>query len=352
MTAKKSSTAATAKKRKITLALQSGAAHGAFTWGVLDRLLEEENLHIEGICASGIGAMNAAVVVSAVAKGGGITKGGRAKARRKLEDFWYKVSQVAGMLPFQPTPLDRMLGTMQLQFSPSLAALDFITHIFSPYQFNLFDFNPFRDVVDEMVDFKAIARQKEIQLFVNATHVVSGKPRLFAQEDVTLDVVVASSCLPYLFRAVEIDGEAYWDGGYSGNPPLSPLVYQCKSQDLLIVRSAGNESSDIPVKAPDILDRATEISFHRTLVEEIRRIELINRLLQEGCLKSKEYRPIYLHSIQAGDLLDTLGRASKLNAEWGFLTYLRDLGQQAAEDWLSGATTSLGRASTLDVQGL
>lgn len=314
-------TAQPGKLLPVTLALQGGGTHGAFAWGVLDRLLEDKTILPAAITASSGGAMNAVVLAD------GYVRGGANGAREHLAAFWKKVSIAASMLPLRHTVMDKMLSNVGIDLSPSSIALDYLTKLFSPYQFNMFDFNPLRSIVEEMVDFEALRAQSKIQLFINATHVRSGEARIFTNRDISLDAVMASACLPFIFRTVMVEDEPYWDGGYSGHPALFPLAAAEVPRDVLLIQSAPILSDEVPTKAADILDRATEIGFNSSLSLELRALTYFNRMQPDKALS--------VHTIEANDLLSASGRASKLNADWDFLLYLHDLGVQAAADWTS-----------------
>jgi NTE family protein len=333
-----------AEVKALNLALQGGGAHGAFTWGVLDRILEEDKLAIDGISATSAGAMNAALLVY------GMEMGGKQEARKLLENFWKRISQAAAMTPLQPSIFDKMMGMRDFTLSPTFAAMEFMTRLFSPYQLNVFDINPFRDLLDEMIDYKALRQAKSIKLFVNATNVLTGKVRVFKGSEMTLDMLLASSCLPFLFKTVEIDGAPYWDGSYSGNPALFPLVYDCSSKDILIVQVNPIHVQQVPISAHDILDRVNEISFNTTLMREVRAIAFVSKLIQQGKVSEEEYRHIKVHVVEAEEIMAGLGHSSKFNADWEFLRHLKDVGRQAAEDWLHKHYDKIGRESSVDVQ--
>jgi NTE family protein len=212
----------------VNLAIQGGGAHGAFAWGVLDRLLEEEQVAFEGISATSAGAMNAAVLAY------GLTEGGREGARQALARFWRRVSQAAVLSPLQPSLWDRLTGNHAIGNSPAFLALDLVTRLFSPYQFNQLNYNPLRDVLAASIDFECLRRRCAVKLFLSATNVRTGKIKIFESAEITADAVMASACLPCMFQVVEIDGEAYWDGGYMGNPAIFPLIYNCQSRDVVI----------------------------------------------------------------------------------------------------------------------
>lgn len=317
--------------RTISLALQGGGTHSAFAWGVIDQLLLDGTYDIEAISATSGGAMLAAVTAQ------GLLDGGKEGARDALQSFWKKVSVASSMLPMRMTAVDKFLSNVGIDFSPSTMALDYVTRIFSPHQFNLFDINPLRGIVEEVVDFKALNTRSPVKLFVNATNARTGKSRLFDQTDLSLDAVMASSCLPFIFKTVEVDGEPYWDGSLSGCPPLAPLVNDAQSPDIVLVQVHPVQVEEVPTKPTDILDRVLEISFNSILAQEFKSIELYNALIDSGRL---DRAPVTLHRIDAQDELVSSGRASKLNADWDFLIYLHDLGVQAATDWLAKSADS------------
>ena len=321
----------------LTLALQGGGSHAAFGWGALHRLLQEEQLVLHAVSATGSGAIQAVIMAQ------GMLEDGREGAIALLEQFWRKISVAAKLFPLRPGVTDKLLSQMGLDFSATTLALDTITKLFSPYQFNLFDINPLRSVVDEMVDFKALAKHAPCQLFVNATHAQSGKPRIFTKDEITLDAVMAAACLPYVFRTVYVDNAPYWDGSYTANPALMPLVEGAENTDIVLVQTIPDWVEEVPKGAADIFDRAAEISFASSLNQEITLLRYRNRLIQQGALKEPES---YLHRIQAQEMLNGLGRASKLNSDWGFLNYLHDLGMQTAGDWLEEHKAALGKKSS------
>lgn len=330
--------------KRINLALQGGGAQGAFTWGVLDKLLTYDNLEIESITATSAGAMNAVVIAQ------GLLEGGRERARNLLHGFWHKVSTAASMLPFKPTMVEKIMGAGDIGFSPSFIALDYMMRMFSPYQLNLFDINPLRSIVDETVDFAALRKNKQIKLFVNATNVRTGKPKVFKTEEMTLDMIMASACLPFIFKTVYIDGEPYWDGSYSGNPPLYPLIYHADSQDVVFVQINPLVVDDVPTSASDIMNRINEISGNTFLMGEMRAIAFVKRLIDEGKLPAKDYKNMRIHMIEAQEIMAPLKASSKLNADWTFITHLHDIGEQAAEDWMKKNFAAIGKHGTVDVR--
>jgi NTE family protein len=324
----------------IDLALQGGGSHGAFTWGVLDRLLDEPRFHIAAISGTSAGAMNAAVLAD------GWIDGGASGAQAALEKYWRTVSRAAGFSPLQRSPLDRLMGRWSLDTSPAYVAMDLMTRLLSPYDLNPLAFNPLRDILDESIDFERLATSP-IKLFVTATRVRTGRGRIFRNGEITADVLLASACLPTMFRAVEIDGEAYWDGGYAGNPTITPLVRESDAHDTLLVQINPTDRPEIPRSAAEILNRLNEISFNSPLAKELRMIALLREVADPGHGEGERWAQMRMHRIKS-DLLAEFGASSKLNAEWAFVTKLRDEGRRAASEFLAAHGEDVGKRSTAD----
>ena len=328
----------------VDFALQGGGAHGAFTWGVLDRLLEEPWLRIDGISGTSAGAMNAAVLIDGHAAKG--ADGGRAA----LENFWQRVSRAALLSPLRRTPLDMLLGRWTLDHSPVFVAMDLMARLFSPYDLSPGGANPLRNILAETVDFDRLA-QASIKLFVTATNVRTGRGRVFRNSEITPDVLLASACLPTLFQAIEIEGESYWDGGYSGNPTITPLVRECNSKDTILVQINPVERPGLPRSARDILNRLNEVSFNAVLLKELRMIALLRQVAQPDNSESAKWADMRIHRISS-DVMVELGYSSKLNAEWEFLCMLRDEGRRAGDAFLRAHHDDLGQRSTFDLDEL
>jgi NTE family protein len=328
----------------VDLALQGGGAHGAFTCGALDRLLEESWLSIDGISGTSAGAMNAAVLA------GGYAEGGVAGARTALEHFWRRVSDASRFSPFQRGPLDILLGRWTMDYSPAFITMDLMARLFSPYDLNPRGSNPLRDILADCVHFESLAKGP-IKLFVTATNVRTGQGHVFRNRDITPDVLLASACLPTVFHAAEIDGEAYWDGGYSGNPTITPLVRECDSHDTILVQINPVERRGIPRGARDILNRLNEVSFNAVLLKELRMIALLRQVAASGDTEGARWAGMRIHRV-ASNVMTELGYSSKLNAEWSFLTMLRDEGRRAADAFLSTHTSDIGQRSSLDIDQL
>jgi NTE family protein len=332
--------------KMLELALQGGGAHGAFTWGVLDRLLEDDRIQIEGICGTSAGAMNGVVVAD------GLDGGGKEGARKALKNFWSAVSKAGAWSPLQRTIFDRLFGRWTLDLSPAYIMFDMMTRFASPYQMNPLDINPLRSLISNLVDFDRVRHAEGIKLFVAATNVRTGKLKIFRRDEMTLDMVMASACLPFMFQAVEIDGEAYWDGGYMGNPSLFPLVDECESHDIVIVQINPLRREEIPRNAHDILNRINEITFNASLMKDIRSIALMKKLINVGNLEHERYADVLFHRISADAELKSLGVSSKVNTEWAFLEHLHDVGYRAASVWLENNYRDLGKRSTIDIDSV
>jgi NTE family protein len=328
----------------IDLALQGGGSHGAFTWGVLDRLLEEPRFHIAAISGTSAGAMNAAILAD------GWIDGGANGARAALEKYWRAVSRAAAFSPLQRSPLDRLMGRWSLETSPAYVAMDLMTRLLSPYDFNPFAFNPLRNILNESVDFERLANSP-IKLFVTATSVRTGRGRIFRNGEITADVLLASACLPTMFRAVEIDGEAYWDGGYAGNPTITPLIRESDAHDTLLVQINPIERRETPRSAAEILNRLNEISFNSPLAKELRMIALLRQVADPGHGEGERWAQMRMHRIKS-DILAEFGASSKLNAEWAFVTKLCDEGRRAASEFLAAHGEDVGKRSTMDLDAL
>jgi NTE family protein len=328
----------------VDFALQGGGAHGAFTWGVLDRLLEESWLRIDGISGTSAGAMNAAVLVH------GYVDNGADGARAALENFWRGVSRAALLSPLRRTPLDVLLGRWTLDHSPVFVAMDLMARLFSPYDLSPGGANPLRNILAETLDFGRLA-QASIKLFVTATNVRTGRGRVFRNGEITPDVLLASACLPTLFQAIEIDGESYWDGGYSGNPTITPLVRECASRDTILIPINPLERPGTPRTAREILDRINEVAFNAVTLKELKMIALLRQVADPGKTEGALWGGMRIHMV-GNPIMIELGYSSKLNAEWAFLEMLRDEGRRAAETFLAAHGADVGKRSTVDLDQL
>ena len=338
---------ASANSKPVNLALQGGGAHGAFAWGVLDKVLEDGRLDIQAMSATSAGSMNAVVMAY------GLSIGGVPGARAKLEEFWKAIADTGKMYsPVKALPWEKWLEGFGIHsdFNPAFLAFDAMTHMFSPYQLNPLNFNPLRDVLERVVDFKRLSECKiTTRLFLSATNVRSGKIKVFENADLSSDVVLATACLPYIFQAVEVHGEHYWDGGFMGNPAIYPLIYHGASRDVIIVHVNPLERPKLPTTAPEIFDRINEISFNSSLMREMRAIAFVARLVDEGRVDAARYNRMLIHSIRDDVELASLGVATKLNPDWEFLQHLKAVGRSCAADWLKHHFDKVGKLSSIDV---
>jgi NTE family protein len=332
------------KRKTINLALQGGGSHAAFVWGILDALLEDGRIEFDSVTATSGGAMNAVVLAH------GLRVGGKEGARIALHDFWQSIAKSGELYsPSKLMPWESFLQVSHMQ-STSYIIFDYMTKLYSPYQFNPFNINPLKEVLAEHIDFDALKTSSPIKVFLSASNVRTGKVKIFEKEEISIDATLASACLPFLFQAVEIDGEAYWDGGYMGNPALFPVIYQSSHPDILILHVNPIYRENIPETAADILSRVNEISFNSSLLRELRAMKFITQMLDNGWIK-EEYQPqlkrLYLHAIRAEEVMTPYTVASKLNVEWHFLMELFEKGRIQGLQWLKNNYASLGKKSTV-----
>jgi NTE family protein len=341
--------AARAHRKPVNLALQGGGSHGAFTWGVLDRLLEDDTLALDAISATSAGAMNAIVMAY------GVSRGGPEGGREKLEAFWRGVSRKGRV--WNPLPANPFAGWLAMTpfaafANPAYLLQQSFSTYFSPYDFP-WDRNPLREVLEDVVDFGRLAGSNHAtRLFIAATNVRTGKIEIFDNRRMTAAAALASACLPYLFRAVEIGGEHYWDGGFMGNPAIFPLIYKGASRDVIVVHVNPIRRADVPKSAPDIGDRMNEISFNSPLMGEMRAIAFVQKLIEEGRLDEERYRSMLIHDIRDDPAMAAYGVDSKFSTDWGFLSELKELGRATASRWLETKAKHVGVKSTTPIREL
>ena len=331
------------KKRKIAIALQGGGSHGAYTWGILERLLEEDLFDIRGMCGTSAGAMNAAIATY------GMHINGNNGAIELLEKFWKRISSTSNFSPIKPNWLEGSLYPGALDYSPGYQMFNYVTSVFSPYDLNPLDINPFRDVLLDLIDFYEL-KKSDIQLFVCATNVKKCKPKVFGLSEMSVDALLASACLPQVFKAIEIDGEAYWDGGYMGNPPIYPLIDGTDSNDILILKVNTVEIDEVPKTIKEINDRINEISFNNSLMAEMRMVYFKEKIFNLGYDLRGRLRKIHFHRISADDVLDDLTLSSKYNVTWDFINHLRERGRSSAEEWLDEHSLDVESKSSFDIK--
>jgi NTE family protein len=332
------------KKKKINLALQGGGAHGAFTWGVLDRLLDDERIEIEGIVGTSAGAVNAAILAY------GLEAGGSKKAQELLDRFWKFNSQNSQCSPFHPTLCDKIFGSKgSMELSPFWQMFDLFSRMLSPYQWNPNHTNVFKDILEELIDFSLLQKSRSIRLFICATNVLTGRLKVFENREITPEMILASACLPYLYQAPEINGEYYWDGGYMGNPPIFPVIYNTDCQDVVIVQINPINIPEVPQSANAIFDRINTLSFNSSLMREMRAIHFVTSLIEKGELDPAKYKHTYIHTIDAEEEMSKLTASSKMNLDMEFLQYLFDTGKEKADEFLKNHFDKIGNTSSTDI---
>jgi NTE family protein len=333
--------------KRINLALQGGGAHGAFTWGVLEQILSDERIAVEGVSGSSAGAVNAVMLVD------GLIRGGRPEAQKRLADFWRAVSSTGNLSPLQRTVLERLLSFTPLEGAPVQAWFNAVSRYFSPYDINPLNINPLKDLIERFVDFDKLRTNTEFQVFVSATNVHSGRVRIFSREKITADAVMASACLPTLFQAVEIDGVPYWDGGYRGNPVIFPFYRTTSTEDVLVVEINPLERRSTPTSAREIMNRINEITFNSSLIDEFRAIEFVTRLIDQGRLPRGtgpgQYRRINVHRIMLDRFGTHFDAFSKLSTDYDFFDMLHLSGKRAARRFLDEHFDDIGVRSTVDL---
>jgi NTE family protein len=332
------------EKKRLNLALQGGGAHGAFTWGVLDRLLDDERIEIDGIVGTSAGAVNAAILAY------GLEAGGHKKAQELLRQFWKNNSEFGRCSAFQPTICDKMLGSKgSMEFSPCWQAFDLLSRTFSPYQWNPTQINLFKDIIEDTIDFSVLRNSRKVKLFICATNVLTGRLKVFENKEITPEMILASACLPFLYQAAEINGEYYWDGGYMGNPPIFPVIYHTDCPDVLIVQINPINIPEIPQSANAIFDRVNTLSFNSSLMRELRAIYFVTSLIKSGELDAKKHKLTHIHTIDAEEEMSKLTISSKMNVEMEFLQYLYDIGKEKTDAFLRDHFDKIGKESSTDI---
>jgi NTE family protein len=334
--------------KRINLALQGGGAHGAFTWGVLDHLLTDERLLIEGISGTSAGAVNAVMLAD------GLARGGREEAQKRLADFWRAASSTGNVPAMQREVLQRLLSFTPLEGTPVQAWFNAVSKYFSPYDVNPLNINPLKDLIEHFVDFEALRACRDLQIFISATNVQTGRVRIFSREKITADAVMASACLPLLFRAVEIDGVPYWDGGYLGNPVIFPFFRSTSTEDVLVVQINPLVRHETPTSSSEIMNRINEITFNSSLIDEYRAIDFVARLIDQGRLPRGtgpgEYRRINVHRIVLERFGTHFDSFSKLSTDYDFFEMLRLSGKRAARRFMDEHFGDIGKRSTVDLR--
>jgi NTE family protein len=340
---------------RVCLALQGGGSHGAFTWGVLDALLEDGRIDLEGISGTSAGAMNAVALAHGFAQANDKLKADpREAAREALSSFWSGIVSMGALSEAQRSPFDVLFDRRGGGNSPTAAWTEAMTNFWStamsPYQSNPFNLNPLRQFLEQQIDFEALARLQTLKVFVVATRVSTGKAEVFSGKRLTADAVMASACLPMAFKAVEIEGDHFWDGGYSGNPAMHPLIYDCHSRDIVLVQINPIKREELPTTSAEIADRINEVTFNTSLMAEMRAIDFVKRLLAEGKLDPAHYKDVLMHRIDGGEALEAYPASTKTSTNANLIHELRDLGQAHARAWLARHYSALGVESSVNIR--
>ncbi len=333
--------------KRINLALQGGGAHGAFTWGVLEHLLSDDRISFEGISGTSAGAVNAVMLAD------GMARGGRAEAQKRLGEFWRAVSNNGNLPPLQRAVVERLLSFIPHEVTPMQAWLDMMGRYFSPYDFNPLNINPLKDLFERFVDFEVLRAFPDLQLFISATNVQTGRVRIFSRDKITPEALMASACLPLLFRAVEIDGVPYWDGGYLANPVIFPFFGTTTTEDVLVVQINPLVRQATPTSASEIMNRINEITFNTSLLAEYRAIDFVGRLIDQGRLPRGtgrgEYRRVNVHRILFDRFGTNFDASSRMLTDYSFFETLRINGKRAARRFLDDHFDDIGVKSTVDL---
>jgi len=334
----------------VNLALQGGGSHGAFTWGVLDGLLADPRIDLEGLSGTSAGAVNAVALASGYAKALSAGQDPRQGARDSLTRVWGEISAWGTLGTLHQRMVRMMWGGLPQELAPTNIFAATWRSLFAPHQSNPLDINPLRDLLEREIDFEGIARASKLKIFVSATHVNTGRAVIFSGRHLTSHAVMASACLPMLFRAVRIDGEDYWDGGYAVNPPLTPLINSCASRDLMLVQINPLKHERSPQTAAAILDRVNELTFNASLLTQMRSIDFINRLIEEGALQAGRCKHVLLHRIDGGTEMQRYPAATRTSTDAAMIRHLFELGREAADQWLARHFSALGQRSTVDIR--
>jgi NTE family protein len=334
---------AASTNKTVAVGMQGGGAHGAFTWGVLDYLLEDGRLDIEGVSGTSAGGMNCLALCQ------GMAEGGKAGARKSLHRYWKILSEKSKQIGMIPTPIDNFKGGHGIATNPLFAIMGQVTKILSPYQWNPQNKNMLEDLIMELFNFKKISTYEALKVFLCATNVRTSKLKIFTGNEITPQAVLATACLPTLFQAVNIEGDDYWDGGFIGNPAIFPLIYQCKTPDILVILLTPQYRHNTPKTLDEIHWRMTELSLINTLTREMRAMNFIGKLIDEGVADKTKIKRINTHIIQNPQVFADLDHTSALNSDWDFFQFLFEKGRETAEKWMAKNFDNIGVCSTADL---
>ncbi|MDR1267030.1 MAG: patatin-like phospholipase family protein [Holosporales bacterium] len=333
-------------KKAISIAMQGGGAHGAFTWGVLDRLFEDGRFIIEGVTGASAGAMNAAGTVQ------GLLEGGNEGARRVLRSYWDALIESGKTSALKPGPIDQYLNKFTMQNTPMFIMFDLMLKFLSPYQFNPTGSNPLKDLILKVFDFEKIKNNKEYKIFMSATHVYTGKIKVFNTEEFCPEALLATACLPTMYSAVMVNGEYYWDGGFVGNPVIYPLIYECETPDIMVIKLNPTHRNRLPLTSGEIGDRLNEITNNTSILREMRSMHFITKLIDDGLVDPTKIKKLHVHLIQDEAAFQDLGWSSKLNTDKKFIDYLFEAGYKAGDKWIKENFDKVGVETTAPMEDL
>lgn len=333
----------TPKQKSIAIGMQGGGSHGAFTWGVLDYLLEDGRLNIEGASGTSAGGMNCLALAQ------GLAEGGKEGARKSLHRYWRVLSEKSKKIGMAPTPLDNFIGGHGINMNPLFFLMGQIKKNFSPYEWNPKNQNMLADLVKELFNFKTISNYEAFKVFLCATNVRTSKLKIFSGKEITPEAVLASACLPTLFQAVNIEGEDYWDGGFIGNPAIFPLIYNCETPDILVILLTPQYRHNTPKTLREIHGRMTELSLINTLTREMRAIQFVGNLIDSGVADKTKIKKVNIHLIENTQVFSDLDHTSALNSDWDFLKFLFEKGRETAENWMKKNYSGIGQRSTANL---
>ncbi|MBX9977693.1 MAG: patatin-like phospholipase family protein [Alphaproteobacteria bacterium] len=342
MTEKKTKTNGAEQGLKpVAIALQGGGSHGAFSWGVMDRLLEDGRFKIEGLTGTSAGGMNAVAVAQ------GLMKGGNQQAREELRNFWQEISNVGKHSSLNNRgPVDKMMGKYTMYNSPGFMIFDLLSRMFSPYELNPSGHDPLKETIEKCFDFDKLRKYKDCKVYLCATHVFSGRLKVFSLDEMRVECLLATACLPTIHNAIKVDGEYYWDGGFIGNPVFFPLIYNCETPDIIMIQLNPTVRNTLPTTSRQIGDRLNEITNNASVVREMRAISFISDLIDQGLLDKNKVKRVHMHVIEDEEVFQELGWSSKLNTEWEFLTHLFEKGRRAADKWIKENYDNVGKKTT------
>ncbi len=332
-------------KKLVAIACQGGGSHGAFTWGVLDKILEDDRFEIEGMTGTSAGGMNAVAVAQ------GLARGGSQEARATLKLFWDRVSESGKKSSINNRgPIDKHLNNWTMYNSPGFVMFEFLRRIHSPDKLNPMKADPLRDVIKKTFDFKFLRNQKVCKVFLCATHVFTGKLTVFKTEELKIESLLATACLPTIHDAVLVNGEYYWDGGFIGNPVMSPLIHDCETCDIILIQLNPTIRKKLPKSAREISDHLNKITNNSAVTREISGMHFINKLQDEGVIPEGVMKRVHLHLIEDESTFQELGWGSKLNTEAEFFDYLFTSGRDTATAWIKENYDNIGKRTTATIR--